>query len=277
MRRHVAILSALVFLLISSGVLIAGEKEDGKIACSVCGYMVPGGDASVVEFDGKTYHFCEPGCKAYFLQNPEIVTSGMTIDPVCGMTVDASKAVSTVHNNQRLHFCSESCRGGYLKDPARYELNYDVVGGEVKPVREMKHTMEFEGRTYYFASKANLKKFKENSDAYLYAECPIGGDVFLRKDAAGSMKYNGKIYYFGCKGCEAQFKTDPAKFSAGGGKCEHKGCPAKAALTGCKKAAGEKECPAAKAKGGCPLSKDKDTPKKTSEKKCGGKPKSCPI
>lgn len=276
MRRHVSILAVLVFLVISSSVLIAGEKDDGTITCSVCGYMVPGKDASVAELDGKTYHFCEPGCKAYFLQNPEIVTSGMTIDPVCGMTVAVSKAISTVHNNQRLHFCSESCREGYLKDPARYELNYDVVGGEVKPVREMKHSMEFEGRTYYFASEENLNKFKQNSDAYIYAECPIGGHVFLRKNATGSMKYDGKTYYFGCKGCEGQFKADPAKCAAGGGKCTHTGCPAKAAQIGCKKAAA-KDCPAAKAKGGCPFSKDKNTPKKTSEKKCDEKSKHCPI
>ncbi len=226
-----------VLVVFSFAVAFAGGKD--KVECPVCGYLVDPDKALTHEHNGVTYYFCDAGCKAYFLQNTEEMTSGKTYDAVCGMVIDRDKAVSGVHKDRMVHFCSEECKDKYFADPGMYEINYDVVSGEVKPVRQMKNTLEFEGRTYYFASAETKAKFEKNPDAYIYEACPIGGDVFLRKDAAGKREYKGKTYYFGCKGCLDKFDEDADKYISQKGtmKCQkscldenkHEGCPFKKA------------------------------------------------
>lgn len=226
-----------VLVLFSFAAVYAGEQD--KVECPVCGYLVNPKDALAYEHEGITYHFCDAGCKAYFLQNKEEMTSGKTYDAVCGMVVDRDKAVSGEHKGRMVHFCSEDCKDKYFGDPGQYEINYDVVDGQVMPVRQMKHSLEFEGRTYYFVSDETLAKFEKTPDAYVYEACPIGGDVFLRKDAAGKREYKGKVYYFGCKGCLDKFDEDAEKYmnQKGALKCQkscldkgkHEGCPFKKA------------------------------------------------
>ena len=226
-------------LLFSFSVSFAGDDE--KVECYVCGYLVEPGKALTHVHEGVTYHFCEAGCKAYFLQNTAEMVSGKTYDPVCGMTVDRDKAVSGMHKGSMVHFCSEGCKKKYFDDPDTYEINYDVVTGEVMPVRQMKKKLEFEGRTYYFTSDESRAKFEKNPDAYVYEACPIGGDVFLRKDAAGKREHKGKVYYFGCKGCLDMFDKDADKYINNKGKLE------------CKKSCKDEE-----KHDGCPLEKDVD-------------------
>jgi YHS domain-containing protein len=226
-----------VMVLFSFTTVFAGEKD--KIECPVCGYLVNPKDALSYEHEGITYYFCEAGCKAYFLQNKEEMTSGKTYDAVCGMVIERDKAVSGEHKDRMVHFCSEDCKAKYFGDPGQYEINYDMVSGEVMPVRQMKHSTEFEGRTYYFGSEESLKEFEKNPDAYVYEACPIGGDVFLRKDAGGKREYKGKVYYFGCKGCLDKFDEGAEKYMSQKGrmKCQKpctegekpEGCPLKKA------------------------------------------------
>jgi len=224
-------------VLFSFTLVFAGENE--KAECPVCGYLVDTKDALRHEYEGVTYYFCEAGCKAYFLQNTAEMTSGKTYDAVCGMIIDRDKAVSGEHKGRMVHFCSEDCKAKYFADPGQYEINYDIVSGEVMPVRLMKHSTEFEGRTYYFGSAESKAEFEKKPDAYIYEACPIGGDVFLRKDAAGKREYKGKIYYFGCKGCLDKFDENADKYMSRKGtlKCQnscqdkekHEGCPMKKA------------------------------------------------
>lgn len=227
----------ITLVLFSFTLVFAGENE--KAECPVCGYLVDTKEALSHEHGGVTYYFCEAGCKAYFLQNLEEMTSGKTYDAVCGAVIDRDKAVSGEHKGRMVHFCSEDCKAKYFGDPDQYEINYDMVAGEVMPVRQMKHSLEFEGRTYYFGSEESKAEFEKNADAYLYEACPIGGHVFLRKDAAGKREYKGKVYYFGCKGCLDKFDEDAEKYMSQKGTLEckkpcvdkekHEGCPLKKA------------------------------------------------
>lgn len=226
-----------VLVLFSFAIAFAGEKD--RAECPVCGYLVNPSKALTHEHEGTTYHFCDAGCKAYFLQNTAEMTSGKTFDAVCGMTIDKDKAVSGIHGDRKVYFCSEECKEKYFGDPEQFEINYDVVAGQVMPVQKMKHNLEFEGRTYYFVSDESREKFEMNPAAFVYEACPIGGDVFLRKDAAGKREYKGKTHYFGCKGCLDKFEENPEKYMNQKGtlKCQkscldgdkHEGCPLKKA------------------------------------------------
>lgn len=248
MSRSMLSTLLVILVLFSFANAFAGDKE--KVECPVCGYLVNPEKALTYEHEGVTYHFCDAGCKGYFMQNTEEMTSGKTYDAVCGMVFDKSKAVSSVHENRMVHFCSEDCKKKYFDDTEKYEINYDVVANQVMPVKQMKHKLEFEGRTYYFVNEESLAKFKKNPDAYVYEACPIGGDVFLRKDAAGKREFKGKVHYFGCKGCLDKFDENPEKYLSQKGKlkCQkschegekHEDCPMK-------KAAEHKDCPMKKA------------------------------
>jgi YHS domain-containing protein len=231
-KRSVAVI-VFVLMILSFSALVAGEK----VECPVCGYLVNPKEALTHEHEGVTYYFCSAGCKAYFLQDIEGMTAGKAYDPVCSMVFDKEKGVHAEHNGRMVHFCNASCKDKYFADPAAYEINYDVVAGQVMPVSQMKHTVKFEGQTYYFVSDESRQKFEANPGAYIYEACPIGGDVFLRKDAAGSREYKGKTYYFGCKGCLDKFDEDADKYMSAKGtlKCQkscmdkevHEGCPLK--------------------------------------------------
>jgi YHS domain-containing protein len=225
-------ISSIVFILVllSFTAIYAGEKAE----CPVCGFIVNPKEALSNEHEGTTYYFCNAGCKAYFLQNPEEMTSGKTYDPVCGMVFDKDKGVRAEHDGRAVYFCAEECKGKYFADPAKYEINYDVVAEKVMPESQMKHKVEFEGQTYYFVSDESRGKFEANPAAYIYEACPIGGDVFLRKDAAGAREYKGKTYYFGCKGCLDKFDEDADKYMSQKGtlKCQ-KSCKDKGAHEGC--------------------------------------------
>ena len=249
-KRFLSLLVVAVALL-SIGVSVYAGKDNDTVVDPVCGFIMPKSEASTHEYEGKTYYFCDPGCKAYFIANPDMVTSGKTYDAVCGMVIDKDKATTADHNGFEVYFCAAGCKDKYFADPAKYELNYDVVASEVKPVREMTYTTEFEGRTLYFISEENKKKFEADPDAYIWAECSIGGDVFLRKDAFAKREYEGHTYYFGCKGCLDAFETDPAKFVdgsyTGDHKCTHASegvCPLKKSKSaGCPHRDKNKSCP----------------------------------
>jgi YHS domain-containing protein len=252
--KRFIILLALAAMLIVSGVALAADEKN-TVPCSVCGYLIPKDEALTTEYEGTKYYFCEAGCKAYFLQNPAEMASGMDMDPVCGMTVKKAGSIEAVHNGRQMHFCANACKEKYFADPPAYEINYDVVSNEIKPQKEMKYTATFEGRPYSFVSEANKSGFEKNPDAYIYAECPVSGKVFLRKDAPAKTVYDGKTRYFCCNDCLEKFNKDPKKYmgpaAAGAKGCGEKDGKMKKADAGGKKEAG---CAAAEA-GACPNAK----------------------
>jgi P-type Cu+ transporter len=96
----------------------------------VCGMQVdPEKAAGKSEYQGKTYYFCNPGCKRKFEADQgryvhrdvrESITS-LHHDPVCGMNISEEDAAGTVHHGGKLyHFCSASCVQKFKADPKRY-------------------------------------------------------------------------------------------------------------------------------------------------------------
>jgi len=236
-------------LIVFGVVSIACAAPGEKVPCTVCGYLIDKDSALRADYEGTTYYFCEAGCKAYFLQNPAVFAAGTDMDPVCGMTVKKDGSVSAVQNGRQIHFCSEDCKAKYLANPGDYEINYDVVANEVKPVKDLGYTMTFEGRPYYFASKENMAAFQKNPDAYIYAECPVSGKVFLRQEAGAKKLYKGATYYFCCKGCLKKFESDPAKYMGPATGEAEKGCAhTDAKPADCKKAMEAGQCPHSKPK-----------------------------
>lgn len=255
MKRSALILALAGILLLSAPAFAVGEKE--TVPCAVCGYLIDKDTALTAQYEGVAYYFCEAGCKAYFMKDPAAVAAGMDLDPVCGMTVKKAGSIEAVHNGRQIHFCSNDCKDKYFASPAEYEINFDVVSSEVKPQKDMKHTLTFEGRPYCFASAENKATFEKNPDAYVYAECPVSGKVFLRKDAGGTAVYEGKTYYFCCKDCLAKFNKEPKKYG-GALKAGAEGCAHEKRTKEMKKTAGaaaEAGCPVKKA-GGCPMEKE---------------------
>jgi YHS domain-containing protein len=210
--KKFTLLLILAATLLGAGTVLAA-KDTNMVACSVCGYMIPKDQALTTVYEGKTYYFCEAGCKAYFLQNPAEMSAAKDVDPVCGMMVEKAGSIEVVNGGRQIHFCSNACKEKYLANPAEYAINYDVVSNVVKPEKEMKYTTTFEGRPMYFVSEENKVAFDKNPDAYIYAECPVSGKVFLRKDAGATVAYDGKTRYFCCKNCLERFNKDPKKYS----------------------------------------------------------------
>jgi YHS domain-containing protein len=276
-HRSTSIFMIALLILLAAGTVSAGED---KAVCPVCGYIFDESTASTVMHDGTLYHFCDPGCKAYFIADPEIVTSGKVYDAVCGMEVDKAKAIRAELGGREIHFCAESCKEKYFADPEKYTINYDVVGRQVAKVSEMKHTMEYEGVTFYFMSEENKNTFAASPDKYLFADCPLSGTAEPRENFEHRMEYEGTTYYFRNEECMKRFADDPKKAleARATGKylgCshgDHKGC------THDKKSDAKKKlgCPHSKEHKECPHSKKKDDAKKDDAKQgisagCGSK------
>lgn len=253
MTRKLLPLLAAALLLLAFSAGVAAEKGKDLYVCPVCGFVIEDtAKATAAVHEGETYYFCDPGCKAYFQQNTELMTSGKTMDYVCGMVIDRDKAHTMIEEGWQLSFCSETCMEKYKASPADYAMNYDVVSHEVKLQKEMTYTTEYAGRTFFFASEENKDKFKKHPENYIFVESIVCGDVFLMKDAAANREYEGTTYYFGCNSCVEKFDKDPAKFIAMD-PSERKGCASGAG--GCKHAAGAKGCPHSKSESGCPHAK----------------------
>ncbi len=122
----------------------------------VCGMTVdPATAAGEFDYEGKTWYFCNPGCRQKFSADPQgylnrqprmaemsraapqpmvqlsskakslpVMTTMQTapsephVDPVCGMTVNpATAAGSHEHNSQTYYFCSAHCLQKFRADP----------------------------------------------------------------------------------------------------------------------------------------------------------------
>jgi Cu+-exporting ATPase len=109
----------------------------------VCKMLVTAESAAATfDYSGKTYYFCNIGCKERFTAEPDkYLSSGEShghamsheqsetkaesqlefTDPVCGMKVSpASAAGSYIYNGETFHFCSTGCETKFKSDPAKY-------------------------------------------------------------------------------------------------------------------------------------------------------------
>jgi Cu+-exporting ATPase len=139
-----------------AGKISLGRPGAGRPARDpVCGMLVdparPGGGSH--EHAGKTYFFCNPGCREKFVADPETyLAAGASMaqmggaeggdpgarssaaehpppagslaaekDPVCGMDVDPAHAAGRhEHGGTAYYFCSPGCREKFVADPSRY-------------------------------------------------------------------------------------------------------------------------------------------------------------
>jgi len=117
-----------------------------------------------VEYGGKSYYFCSPGCAKKFEQAPQNFlpgaapagsSHGMQIapaakpgmaslpilgsapkvkDPVCGMMVDPQKAAGKVeHAGKTYFFCSPRCKERFEKEPEKFLAAPGTAGMEHTP------------------------------------------------------------------------------------------------------------------------------------------------
>jgi xanthine dehydrogenase accessory factor len=89
----------------------------------VCGMKVEIATAKwTYEYQGKTYYFCAPGCKASFRKDPQAYMRPLdlpAIDPVCGMTVDNAHYTSD-YQGKTYYFCGEGCKATFDQNPEAY-------------------------------------------------------------------------------------------------------------------------------------------------------------
>ena len=86
----------------------------------VCGMTVdPAAGKPSTSHDGRTIHFCNPGCRDKFAAAPgDYLTA---IDPVCGMEIDRSTADHmSKHDGQRVFFCSAHCQSKFDAEPTAF-------------------------------------------------------------------------------------------------------------------------------------------------------------
>ncbi len=105
----------------------------------VCGMTVdPATSEHRFEYEGTTYFFCCPHCKAKFEEDPEKYLDSSeqrehhheharhaaprpATDPVCGMTVDPATAEHTFdYHGTTYSFCSARCKQRFEQDPGAY-------------------------------------------------------------------------------------------------------------------------------------------------------------
>ena len=86
----------------------------------VCGMTVdPQADKPSHRHDGRTVHFCNPGCRDKFVASADNYL--VATDPVCGMTIDRPSAdLMSRHDGHRVYFCSSHCQDKFTADPDGY-------------------------------------------------------------------------------------------------------------------------------------------------------------
>ena len=116
-------------------------KDDAAVD-PVCGMAVDENKARagkrVAQHEGKTYFFCNDGCKKEFEADPvrflggpkpaDTVTpppvAGKSIDPVCGMMVTEDKARTAnrfvEYQGKTYFFCNDGCKEEFEAKPDNY-------------------------------------------------------------------------------------------------------------------------------------------------------------
>jgi len=196
-------------------------------------------------------------------------------DPVCGLNVDESKAeaagFASTFESKTYYFCSEECKQHFDKHPERFAENQadvkrddrevagakpveadtvrDIVSGKEVKISQAKAeglSSDFGGKTYYFESYANNRKFDKNPERFInqsdgrtqphshdqenlasygkpetahgMAKDPVCGLMVATgsaKQSGRTSEYKGKTYYFDTDGCKQRFDKDPKRYFAG--------------------------------------------------------------
>ncbi|HEX2639893.1 MAG TPA: HAD-IC family P-type ATPase, partial [Pyrinomonadaceae bacterium] len=119
---------------------------EGTEVDPVCKMLVsPATAAAKYDYNGKTYYFCNVGCKERFAAEPEkflggsdghghdhshntfkhgdmtAAPAGEFTDPVCGMKVSAGSAAGKYdYKGEIYYFCSKGCETKFKSDPEKY-------------------------------------------------------------------------------------------------------------------------------------------------------------
>ena len=113
-------------------------------------FVTPETAAAEYEYNGTSYYFCNPGCKAKFAAEPDkylnttggtmehhrhhgdnaAAPKGESIDPVCGMSVSPDNAAGKhEHDGETYYFCSAGCLQKFKTDPEKFLSSPPVLGG----------------------------------------------------------------------------------------------------------------------------------------------------
>jgi membrane fusion protein, copper/silver efflux system len=202
--------------IVTSGNFLLDSESRMKLAASgvhgapamdpVCGMGVDEAKARASkrasEHAGKTYFFCNDGCKKEFDANPAQYLGGAkpppahlpaaqaaSIDPVCGMQVTETKARAakrfSEHQGKTYFFCNEMCKQQFDANPGKY------LGG------------------------ANAKPAAPPEAPPARATDPVCGMKVIEAKARAANRfseYQGKTYFFCNNSCKQEFDAEPAKY-----------------------------------------------------------------
>ncbi len=195
----------------------------------VCGMDVdPATSEHHAEYQGETYYFCCPHCRAKFVAEPEkfvgaeakahdagpahhghdhhghehhghghamhghaaVPAEGMATDPVCGMDVDPATAEHKAeYQGETYYFCCPHCRAKFVAEPEKF------VGAEAKAHH---HDHAMHGHT--------------TAPAEGMATDPVCGMSVDPATAEHKADYQGETYYFCAAGCRTKFVANPGRY-----------------------------------------------------------------
>jgi RND family efflux transporter MFP subunit len=195
----------------------AGLPEDHAVD-PVCGMGVDPrkADEKKTIYQGQTYYFCNPDCKAKFEAEPEKYAQ---------KEAEARNQVSR-GRIQNSEFRSQKSMGDDSGTAERRPKTAKdlVCGMDVDTSAPGVLTSRHMGKTYYFCNSTCKSRFDEDPAKYLLenSEGQAGGktarDLVCGMDvdtsASGVLKadYQGKTYYFCNPSCKESFLSNPAKY-----------------------------------------------------------------
>ncbi len=155
------------------------------LSCPATLESIPGKPAVTLEYAGAKFGTCCGGCDKPFAAKPA---------DLLAKAIAAKKTIGA--------------------------FDYDAVTGARIDAKSAKAWSDYKAIRYYFASDAEKKSFDAAPTSFVTAVkteayfCPVMKHVTASKDAGAFADYNGTRYYLCCGDCLAEFKKDPAKFTA---------------------------------------------------------------
>ncbi len=192
----------------------------------VCGMDVdPATAEHKAEYQGETYYFCCPHCRAKFVADPESFVgaetkahahghdqhghdhamhghaaaagTGKAKDPVCGMDVDPATAEHKAeYKGETYYFCCPHCRAKFVADPESF------VGAEAKAHDHGRHDHGHDHAMHDHAAAAGAGKAKD----------PVCGMDVDPATAEHKADYKGETYYFCAARCREKFVANPQRY-----------------------------------------------------------------
>ena len=225
MRNNVVMAVVALWGVLALAVMTGcGQKQEGDTAQTevspaapaeaidpVCGFIVDPATAFAAEYEGETYYFCDPGCKAYFTEHAAEVAAGKPVDPVCGMEVDPAAAHRLDWEGRAIYFCAEGCRESFLADPEKYAFGWDPACQKSAPLAELPVRADYQGWPMTFCSEECRDAFLAAPEKYMFAECPVCGRTFPQSKAGSHVEHEGRTFYFCDEACREKFDKAPAE------------------------------------------------------------------